>query len=291
MTTTGSVTAGQKYTLECNVSIITGLTDTPTVTWLHPNGTESGDSFTISPDTPPSSSTLTFTPLTISHAGQYTCEGSIESPALDSPLTVRETQNVTVQCNIFAYEIYSVHFILKDVDLSSVTVDSSLMICYLIVMLSHSVPSPTAVTVTASPDGPFIVDGHPLSLTGTIKLSEAVNIAVTVNTVWSGPSGTQFTTTTSVASMVTATTYTSTATISSVETSDSGEYTCTATVSSTSPFLTDSENIQGIISTAVGMLQLCFKYSPLSVCSFFASLICIFCLSYSISFRLHHIIW
>ena len=147
------------------------------------------------------------------------------------------------------------------------------MICYLIVVLPHAVPPPTAVTVTASPDGPFIVEGHPLSLTGTIKLSESLNIAVTVNTVWSGPPGTQFTTTTSVATRMTATTYTSTATISSVETSDSGEYTCTATVSSTSPFLTDSENMQGPISIAVGMLQLCFKYSPLSVCSSFASFV------------------
>ena len=127
ITTSDSATVGQEYTLECNVStVITGLTNVPTVTWLHPNGSlvTSDGGITISPSTPSSSSTLTFTPLTISHAGQYTCEGSIESPALDSPLTVRETQNVTLQCNIFAYEIYSVHFILKDVDLSSVTVVS-----------------------------------------------------------------------------------------------------------------------------------------------------------------------
>ena len=133
----------------------------------------------------------------------------------------------------------------------------------MIVALSHLVPPPTAVTLTVSPDDPFVVEGHPLNLTCTIKLSESLNIAVTVNTVWSEPPGTQFTTTTSVATRMhmTATTYTSTATISSVGTSDSGEYTCTATVSSTSPFLTDSENMQGPISIAVGMLQLCFSAS------------------------------
>ena len=122
----------------------------------------------------------------------------------------------------------------------------------LIVVLHHLVPPPTAVTVTASPDDPFIVEGHPLNLTCSIELSEAVNIAVTVNTVWSGPPGTQFTTTTSVATRMTATTYTSTATISSVETSDSGEYICTATVSSTSPFLTNSEGVSGMYSVTVG---------------------------------------
>ena len=115
-------------------------------------------------------------------------------------------------------------------------------------MLSHLVPPPTAVTVTASPDDFFIVEGHPLNLTCSIELSEAVNVAVTVNTVWSGPSGN----TTSVASMVTASTYTSTATISSVGTSDSGEYTCTATISSTSPFLTDSEGVSGMYNVTVG---------------------------------------
>ena len=119
-------------------------------------------------------------------------------------------------------------------------------------MLSHLVPPPTAVTVTASLDGP-ILSGSLLTLTCSIELIEAVNIAVTVNTVWSGPPGTQFTTTTSVATRMTATSYTSTATISSVETSDSGEYTCTATVSSTSPFLTDSENLLGSTNIVVGM--------------------------------------
>ena len=101
------------------------------------------------------------------------------------------------------------------------------------------------MTVTASPDDPFVIRGSSLTLTCSIELSEAVDIAVTVNTVWSGPPGTQFTTSTSVATMVTATTYTSTATISSVETSDSGEYNCTATVSSTSPFLTESDSFSG----------------------------------------------
>ena len=105
------------------------------------------------------------------------------------------------------------------------------------------------MTVTASPDDPFIVEGHLLSLTCSIELSEAV--VMTVNTVWSGPSGTQFTTSTSVATRITATSYTSTATISSVETSDSGEYTCTATVSSISPFLTDSNKVFGVRSITV----------------------------------------
>ena len=104
------------------------------------------------------------------------------------------------------------------------------------------------MTLTASPDG-TVVTGSSLTLTCTIELSEAVDIPVTVSTVWNGPSGTQFTTTTSVATRMTVTFYTSTVTIGSVEASDSGEYTCTATVNS---FHTDSEGASGMINVAVG---------------------------------------
>ena len=88
--------------------------------------------------------------------------------------------------------------------------------------------------VTASPDGNIDTRAPSLILTCTIELSdsEAVDIPVTVNTVWSGPSLTQFT---SVATRETDTTYTSSASFSSSVSSDSGEYTCRVTVSSTAP--------------------------------------------------------
>ena len=176
-------------------------------------------------------STLSFSSLSLSDAGQYRCDVTVSSTLLSQSVTkMSNTQDLTLQSKY----------------------KSSPMICCLIVELSYLVPPPTAVTVTASPEG-TIFTGSSLTLTCSIELSEAVNIAVTVNTVWNGPPGTQFTTTTSVATRMTATTYTSTATISSVETSDSGEYTCTATVSSTSPFLTDSELMLSSTNIIVGM--------------------------------------
>ena len=99
-------------------------------------------------------------------------------------------------------------------------------------VVSIIVPSPTTVIVTASPDGNINTRAPPLILTCTIELSKAVDIPVTVNTVWNGPSGTQFT---SVATRETDTTYTSTASFSSSVSSDSGEYTCRVTLSSTAP--------------------------------------------------------
>ena len=105
------------------------------------------------------------------------------------------------------------------------------------------------MTVTASPIG-TIFTGFSLTLTCTIQLSQAVNTGISVSAMWSGPSGAQFTT--SSVTVTTTRTYTSTATISSVRTSDSGDYMCTATVSSTSPFLTRSREVSGMFNVDVG---------------------------------------
>ena len=120
-------------------------------------------------------------------------------------------------------------------------------------------PPPAVVSVTATPavdDDSVIIAGSTLTLTCTIELIEAVDDAtVTVNTVWSGPTGTQFTTTTSLATRIANTTYTSRATLSSVGTSDSGEYTCTAKLSSTSPSVIESEEVSGTV--VLGIILLC----------------------------------
>ena len=105
ITRSGSATIGHQYTLECQVSAIPGLANTAIATWHHHNlgsPVTTGGGITISPNTPSTSSTLTFTILSRLHAGEYTCEGKVESPALpDSPKTIRETQNVTVKSKLF----------------------------------------------------------------------------------------------------------------------------------------------------------------------------------------------
>ena len=226
MVSGGTPTVGESYSLTCTVTGADRLNPTITYQWFKDNTVVSGET----------QSTLSFSSLSLSDAGQYRCDVTVRSTLLSQSVTkMSNTQDLTLQSKY----------------------NSSLMICYLIVVLSHLVPPPTAVTLTASPDG-TIFTGSSLTLTCSIELSEAVDIAVTVNTVWSGPSGTQFTTSTSVATRMTATTYTSTATISSVETSDSGEYTCTATVSSTSnSFVLASGGATGSTSVTVGMYYAC----------------------------------
>ena len=226
MVSGGTPTVGESYSLTCTVTGADRLNTTITYQWFKDNTMVSGET----------QSTLSFSSLSLSDAGQYRCDVTVSSTLLSqSIINMSNTQDLTLQSKY----------------------NSSLMICNIIVNLSPLVPPPSAVTVTASPNG-TIFTGSSLTLTCSIELSEAVNITVTVNTVWSGPPGTQFTTTTSVATRMTATTYTSTATISSVETSDSGEYTCTATVNSTSnSFVLASGGVTGSTSVNVGMYYAC----------------------------------
>ncbi len=90
ITTPPAPTAGQNYTLTCEVDVGEG---TPTLQWTGPgvttgeatNGTlmQSGTIFTL---------TLTFSPLNTSHAGQYTCQSTVGSGAVER--TAMTTVNV-----------------------------------------------------------------------------------------------------------------------------------------------------------------------------------------------------
>ena len=95
--------------------------------------------------------------------------------------------------------------------------------------------------------------GSAVTLTCTVTLSLTVN-DVTVNTVWTGPAGFM---TTNIAQLVmgSTTTYTGTAMVSSFGRGQSGGYTCTATVSSSSSFLTDSGPQSGTARVTVGTMM------------------------------------
>ena len=85
-----------------------------------------------------------------------------------------------------------------------------------------------------------ILPGPSTNLTCTVEISPAVDVPVTVTTVWTGPAG-FMTTNTAHPVMGSTTTYSSTAMVSSFGTYISRNYTCTATVKAvSSEFLTDS---------------------------------------------------
>ena len=86
ITSSGSNTAGESYSLECTVTV-TGSTDQPIITWLDPMD----NIITSGVVTTGSMSTLTFNPLAASHAGTYTCRATLGS-AMDSAF-----RTITVQ--------------------------------------------------------------------------------------------------------------------------------------------------------------------------------------------------
>ena len=78
----GDNTAGETYRLVCSIAV-TGSTDTPTITWLD-DGVEISStdptrmvSMTTVSSGSGYSSTLTFNPLSTSHAGMFMCRASL----------------------------------------------------------------------------------------------------------------------------------------------------------------------------------------------------------------------
>ena len=71
----GNGTAGESHSLECTVTV-TGSDDQPTITWLMG---PMDNMITSGVVTNGSMSTLTFNPLSASHAGTYTCRATLGS--------------------------------------------------------------------------------------------------------------------------------------------------------------------------------------------------------------------
>ena len=112
------------------------------------------------------------------------------------------------------------------------------------------VPAPSSVTVTSGQANPLAER----PLTCTVVLDSSVDVAVTVNTVWTGPDN--FNRNIMAQQMGSTTTYTSTVMVSSFGRDQSGDYTCTATVSSASlsPFITGNPSMSGTSRITAGEL-------------------------------------
>ena len=91
--------------------------------------------------------------------------------------------------------------------------------------------------ITSDPVSPIRPVGSDATLTCTVELSPAVDVPVTVNVQLSDPAGSPLTIT---SSLMSGFTYISIAIISSFGRDQSGNYTCTAIVSSSFLFFTNS---------------------------------------------------
>lgn len=88
ITTVGNAVAGEMYEVVCEAVLEEGIQSTPFLTWLNTTGDRavSGDDISVGPPTA-TTLPLEFSILRASHSGQYTCEVTLYSLALQTPLT------------------------------------------------------------------------------------------------------------------------------------------------------------------------------------------------------------
>ena len=100
--------------------------------------------------------------------------------------------------------------------------------------------------------------GSNVTLMCTVELSPAVDIPVTVNTVWTGPAGFS-TNITALPVMGSTTTYTNTPIVRSFERNKSGNYSCMATLTFESSFVEASGPKSGIAFITTGIYNIIKK--------------------------------
>ena len=130
-----------------------------------------------------------------------------------------------------------------------------MMILIIVVSVYYAcsiVPTPLVITTSGS-----VTAQRTVNLTCTVELSPSVDVPVTVNSKWSGPDG-FVTANTAQPVMGSSTTYTSTVMVRSFGRDQSGNYTCRANVSSTSPYIMSSMDMS-TTSVAAG-IKFVFTY-------------------------------
>ena len=91
-TSNASILAGQMFNMTCTVRTVEGLQNVPTVEWLDEAGNRVTTGRDITVGSAMTSGTMTtlalvFSPLRVSHGGEFTCRASITSPAPPQQLT------------------------------------------------------------------------------------------------------------------------------------------------------------------------------------------------------------
>ena len=146
ITTVGNAVAGEMYDVVCEAVLKEGIQSTPFITWLNSDGDRvvNGDDISVGPSTS-SSLPLKFSILRASHSGRYTCEVTLYSLALQTPLTV----SASITLNVMG-KFYNAHFILTI---------TSILLC------SSTTADDLSVAIVSTPLGPDINAAESFSLT------------------------------------------------------------------------------------------------------------------------------
>ena len=98
----GSTTAGDVYTLTCNATVVENLAVRPDIQWLYTNGTiVGGTNITVGTMMMLGNvftQNFTFSPLHTSHGGQYICRASVDIPVISlSGINSESSMGIIVQ--------------------------------------------------------------------------------------------------------------------------------------------------------------------------------------------------
>ena len=117
------------------------------------------------------------------------------------------------------------------------------------------------MTLTSSTPSPVQPIGSVVNLTCIVHITDATDISVTLKTIWTGPGEFVVTISTSQPILESSTTYTSRAMISSFGRNESGNYTCTAGLSSasTNVYVINSSTISSSIRVTTGNYEMCME--------------------------------
>ena len=83
------------YTLTCTVSGTENLSPSITYQWTKNNGTQT------QMQAGTNTNTLSFSPLSLSDAGRYTCQATVSSSYLNNDITMMNSQDVMLQGGLF----------------------------------------------------------------------------------------------------------------------------------------------------------------------------------------------
>ena len=107
----GNSTAGEVYSLTCDVSLSQNLRQSPVIEWVGPDGNAIYNTtlrdVSLTSSSPSTTLTLLFNPLRTSHRGIYWCRATLSDAAANIRLMNNASVMVIVR-GVFVYELFNV---------------------------------------------------------------------------------------------------------------------------------------------------------------------------------------
>ena len=160
---------------------MSGLTETPTAQWFDNKGLVIEGNGAVSTG---GQSILTFSPLKTSHAGSYRCEGSVTSPALEQPLVINSTWELTVRSKSHtSASSHSTSSPSRNPGYASEVTQISLLHITCCILSTIAVPDPS-ITLTRTDVNMKLYARDIVNFICQVQIQESVDTSVNVSLTW-----------------------------------------------------------------------------------------------------------